>query len=264
MNFKQRYPFRIGCTSYVIPDEILPNVSYMADTVDDIELVLFESGKWSNLPDERTVTSMQHIANKHDITYSVHFPIDCRAGADEREEREKFYQSVNDIIRLTGNLPVSGYLLHLEGLNNENNPDEVQRWKNVCDSFCKSLTDSFPEAGEKICVENLGYAPQLHAEFIGTYNLSHCVDIGHLWMSESDWVEYLNQVIDKTRIIHLHGVVEGTDHQSLKLHTQQEQLQRLMPILHNYSGVVTLEVFSEEATFSSLTHFEELWQRSRL
>jgi len=38
-----RTPFRVGATSYVLPDHILPNVEYLAPMVDDVELVLFET-----------------------------------------------------------------------------------------------------------------------------------------------------------------------------------------------------------------------------
>ncbi len=261
MNFKQRYPFRIGCTSYVLPDELLPNVEYMADKVDDIELVLFESNKWSNMPDAPTISSMQHIADKNDITFSVHFPIDCRAGAADPAESHKFLTWVTDIIRLTKNLPVSGYLLHLEGLEDEKNDTEVKRWKTVTDSFCREVLETVHVAADSICIENLGYDPLLHRQLIDKYHFSHCVDLGHLWKYHPDWLGYCKQVIAATRIIHLHGVDGTTDHRSLEHHTQQDQLQQLIPVLRNFTGVVTLEVFSETDTFSSLQRFEDLWQQ---
>ena len=80
-------------------------------------------------------------------------------------------------------------------------------------------------------------------------------------MYGSDWLQYCSQVIEKTRIIHLHGVVDGKDHRSLKKHTQQKKLQQLKSVLQCYTGVVTMEVFNEDDTFSSLSHFEELWLR---
>ena len=32
-------PFRLGTTSYIIPDEIVPNVQFLGPLVDDVELV---------------------------------------------------------------------------------------------------------------------------------------------------------------------------------------------------------------------------------
>jgi len=44
-------PFRIGTTSYIIPDEIIPNVRFLAARVEDVELVLFEADEgMNNLP----------------------------------------------------------------------------------------------------------------------------------------------------------------------------------------------------------------------
>ena len=52
----QTYPFRLGTTSYIIPDDILPNARFLADKVDDIELVLFEVDDGpNNLPTPQTL-----------------------------------------------------------------------------------------------------------------------------------------------------------------------------------------------------------------
>ncbi len=34
MNCKNRFPFKVGTTSYIIPDEIIPNIEYLKDKVD--------------------------------------------------------------------------------------------------------------------------------------------------------------------------------------------------------------------------------------
>ncbi|MBN1577923.1 MAG: TIM barrel protein [Chitinispirillaceae bacterium] len=263
MNCKGAFPFRIGCTSYVLPDEILPNISFMADKVDDIELVLFESQEWSNLPDKTTFSSMQQIADEHDITYSVHFPIDCRAGAENAAERRKLLDQVTGIIRLTEKLPISGYLLHLEGLEDEHSTEQLQFWQEVTGEFCRQLVETVSVDPHLICIENLGYSPLLHQQLIEKHHFSHCIDMGHLWMNGMEWRSHVSQVLEKTRIIHLHGVSGGKDHQSLAMHAQPAQLQQLASMLQTYTGVVTLEVFGEEDTFSSLRCFGELWHRSR-
>src|SRR5258708_40159399 len=77
-------PFRVGSTSYVYPDDILPNVERLADggDVDDIELVLFEVDDGpNNLPDEATIHNLCAIAANHQLTYTVHLPLDLQLGA---------------------------------------------------------------------------------------------------------------------------------------------------------------------------------------
>ena len=49
-------PFRLGTTSYIIPDDILPNVCYLAGKVKDIELLLFDNDEYCNIPDEEQLS----------------------------------------------------------------------------------------------------------------------------------------------------------------------------------------------------------------
>ena len=65
-SLKGCFPFRLGTVSYIIPDDILPNVRYLADAVDDIELVLFESDELSNIPDEAAIAELADIAGAVD------------------------------------------------------------------------------------------------------------------------------------------------------------------------------------------------------
>jgi hypothetical protein len=53
---------RIGTTSYILADDILPNVRYLAPLVDDIELVLFESEGMSNLPSKQVIEELAALA----------------------------------------------------------------------------------------------------------------------------------------------------------------------------------------------------------
>ncbi|NTW10257.1 MAG: sugar phosphate isomerase/epimerase, partial [Chlorobiaceae bacterium] len=62
MNCKQRFPFRFGTTSYIIPADIIPNVKFLKEKVDDIELVLFESDEYSNLPSEENIAELVSLA----------------------------------------------------------------------------------------------------------------------------------------------------------------------------------------------------------
>ena len=83
------YPFRLGTTSYIIPDDILPNAHFLADKVQDIELVLFEvdDGPQStgNLPSPETVAQLAALAAAHGLTFTVHLPLDLRLGEDGDE-----------------------------------------------------------------------------------------------------------------------------------------------------------------------------------
>ncbi|MDD4302147.1 MAG: cobamide remodeling phosphodiesterase CbiR, partial [Sphaerochaeta sp.] len=101
---------RIGTTSYIIPDDILPNVRYLADKVDDIELVLFESEEMSNLPDEKTIRELARLGESHGLSYTVHFPLDIYPGSADLDERMRFMRTVERIISLTEPLDPFGYV----------------------------------------------------------------------------------------------------------------------------------------------------------
>ena len=80
---KPIFPFRIGTTSYIIPDEIIPNVRYLAGLVDDIELVLFEVDDGpNNLPDAAAIKELQSLAARHQLTYTVHLPLDLQLAGE--------------------------------------------------------------------------------------------------------------------------------------------------------------------------------------
>ena len=53
------FPFRLGTTSYIIPDDILPNARYLAGKVRDIELILFEVDDGpNNLPTPEVIDEL--------------------------------------------------------------------------------------------------------------------------------------------------------------------------------------------------------------
>jgi hypothetical protein len=73
------FPFRLGTTSYIIPAGILPNVHYLADRVQDVELILFDlDGGPSNLPTPDQTAELRQVAAHKHLTYTVHLPLDLR------------------------------------------------------------------------------------------------------------------------------------------------------------------------------------------
>jgi hypothetical protein len=84
---KIKWPFRLGCTSYVYPADILPNAEKTAPLFDDIEIVLFESVDAGNIPSLETVQRLSELSREHGTSYTVHLPIDKKAGSADAKER---------------------------------------------------------------------------------------------------------------------------------------------------------------------------------
>ena len=79
----QTFPFRLGTTSYIVPDDILPNARYLAGKVWDIELILFEVDDGpNNLPSPEVIDELSRIAQQHGLTYTVHLPLDLKLGEE--------------------------------------------------------------------------------------------------------------------------------------------------------------------------------------
>jgi len=104
---------RLGCTSYIYPTDIITNVRRLAGRVKDVELVIFEvDDQANNLPDESTVAELCRIASYHDITYTVHLPLDLGLGlAEDSASLDKALR----VIRSTKALNPYGYIVHLDG-----------------------------------------------------------------------------------------------------------------------------------------------------
>ena len=159
-----RLPFRLGTTSYIWPADILPNVVQLAPLVDDVELVLFESDEYgSNLPDAVTIAELGRLAEAHDLTYTVHLPLDLQL-ADDDSARPPSLEKARLVIERTRSLDPFAYVVHLDGKAIQNDVDDVRlvHWQSQA---ARSLDQVAGWAGDvgRVCVENLeNYDPTAH------------------------------------------------------------------------------------------------------
>lgn len=254
------YPFRLGTSSYIIPDDILPNARYLAGKVRDIELILFEVDDGpNNLPSPDVIEELSQIARGHDMTYTVHLPLDLKLGADD-SERDQSLVKAKRVIDRTQALDPWAYVLHLDGKSVRTSTDAelIERWQ---DQSVRALQIVAEWAGEasKLAVENLETYPLNFIQpVLERVPVSRCVDIGHLWLDGHDPIPYLRAALARTRVIHIHGIAER-DHRSLacmpleKVRAVWDEL-----IDAKYEGVLTLEIFSEEDFLASMEVIERI------
>jgi sugar phosphate isomerase/epimerase len=257
-------PFRIGTTSYIIPDDILPNARYLAGKVRDIQLVLFELDDQSNLPNRAAINELNAIGGQNDLTYTVHLPLDLSLAANGDETHISLLKA-RRVIESTRDLNPRAYVVHLEGKEERNatDPAVLYRWKeqavrslNIVSGYCGDI--------QRLAVENLeNYPVDFNDTVIRQSGCSRCIDIGHLWLDGHDPVPYLKDRLNQTIIMHLHGIGKR-DHQSLHL-MPEEKIDNLFRHLleHSYTGVLTLEIFSESDLDGSLRAVEASLNRLR-
>ena len=209
-------PFRLGTTSYIIPDDILPNARYLAGKVRDIELILFEVDDGpNNLPSPEVIEGLKQIAHEHDMTYTVHLPLDLKLGDDGSEQNQSLVKAkrVMDCVR---GLDPWAYVLHLDGksVRTSTDAEAIKQWQNNSVRALEIVSE-WAGGADKLAVENLETYPlDFIQPVLDRIPVSRCVDIGHLWLDGHDPIPYLQSALPRTRVIHIHGLAER-DHRSL-------------------------------------------------
>ena len=242
---------RLGTTSFIYPADIVHNVQKLADKVDDIELVIFESPTHGeNYPDKAEVVELCRIAREHDLTYTVHLPLDLKLAEDV-----KSLDTALRVIDCTQDLEPHGFIIHLDGIAQTGSP-AMDRW--LANSVI-SLERMASVAGgaDRLCVENLDdQPPEMLDHVLRNTPVSCCVDVGHLWKQHTDPMPCLDTWLPRTRVIHMHGV--GTrDHKALSL-TGSDRLDPVVRLLtERFQGVLTFEVFNEKDFLDCQTTFAE-------
>ena len=108
-----RTPFRLGTTSYILADAMLPNVRFLADKVWDVELLFFEVDEAKNaLPNPKVFTELEALARAHDLTYTVHLPLALRLGEAGAQAEVALVRSER-VIEATHLLDPFAYVVHL-------------------------------------------------------------------------------------------------------------------------------------------------------
>ncbi len=256
ISVKNKFPFRIGTSSYIIPDEIMPNIKYLSQKVDDIEILLFESDEISNLPSNNTLNEMKKIASENNLTYNIHLPIDIALGALDESTRSNSVQKCLRVIKLMDAVKPLAYILHLTGNTNimgEGSTETIEDW---LPSIRKSLSELIENGVDPtlLCIETLSYPFYFLDNLIKEFNLSVCLDIGHLLIYNFSLEEHLNKYLSRTKVIHLHGIKNGKDHNSIRYLTKatlELVVNAISQRKENYR-ILTLEIFNEEDFLSSI------------
>lgn len=256
---------RVGTTSYIKPADILPNVRYLGPLVDDIELVLFESEELSNLPDEGTIRALSSLAREHDLTYTVHFPLDIHPGSRDERVRVRAVEMLKRIVALTEGLDPFGYVLHLTPDHYGVSPsDDLEGWLSSLDRSLDEFLTSTGIDPSLVCAETLSYPFSIVEPLVERYDLSVTLDIGHIWLMGYDADSTARRLLPRSRICHLHGVSDGKDHLGLD-EGEGGAIEHFLDQLVGQAGhdgrerVLTLEVFGEREFTASLS----LLRRSR-
>ncbi len=248
------YPWQLGTTSFVLPAGLEENVSALAGQVDAVQLLFFESRQNSLLDHRVDVDLLGRLAAEHDLSYTVHLPLDLQLGSGDKGTRQQGVDEVCRLLEELGPLNPMAFDLHLD-LEEDL---EIQAWQ---DNVRYSLTELAARCGEwhgKIGIENIGYDFALVEDEVGSAGFGICVDFGHRlrYNQHTDF-----WALPHWRHIHLHGASVGRDHRHFQpkdadfLYSLGQKL-----VERDYRGAITLELYDLAGVYDSLALLHEAWQ----
>jgi sugar phosphate isomerase/epimerase len=258
MGIKGKLPFRIGATSYVLAADMLTNVRHLAGRVDDIELLVFESDTMAELPDPEMLRELDRIARLESLTYTVHLPLDIRLGAGDSEVRTQSVEKCARTIERMRIVNPVAWILHCDRQSSGDNALPDREWAGYSAQSLHALLAS-GIAPETMSVETLDGSFPLLEPLIRDNGMSVCLDIGHLLLYDLDTPGYIEKYGAITRVVHLHGVIDGKDHRSIS-GIPVDTLKQVIDAAarNNVCRVVTLELFNESDFEESLAIMEGL------
>ena len=254
---KDLFNFRLGTTSFIYPDDIIPNVKKLGPVFDEIELLIFESIPADVLPSTQGIRELVHFAREFDLTYNVHLPVDVSLTDRSKSKRDLAVETISNVIDLVSRLEPTTHTLHFEYKGFDDDKDWYKRGFDAMGELVLSLKNP-----EIISIETLAYPFELIEPLIAECGLSVCIDAGHLIKYGYSIKPVFEKYHDKIPIIHLHGVdfskIPPRDHVSLDK-TPEDKLADTLEILKKFQGVVSLEVFNKKNLISSLACLETLF-----
>ena len=259
-SYKGMFPFKIATTSFIYPDDYIPNVRMLGPYVDEIELLLFESLGPDTLPSRAVIAELGRMGVEFDLSYNVHLPTDISISDRDSELQENALKTMARVIDRVNTLDPSALILHLPYHEKSFSDTVVRNWQQrVFRNLSKII--STLENRRIIAVESLDYPLELLEDIIVDLDLSICLDLGHLMVYGYDVLEVFKKSAFRTSVLHLHGVENGRDHLGLE-RLPDKKFEPLLQILDQFTGVVSLEVFSFNNLVSSLEYLERHWKNN--
>lgn len=239
--------FKIGTTSFIYPDHIIPNVQKLGRMFDEIELLIFESDPPDVLPTRQEIEVLENLSRSLPVSYNVHLPVDVCLTHRREPVRRQGTDRTREVIDLCSRLNPSTYTLHLDYTEPDHLPDTITAWKDrAFQSMDQLVSSGIPP--RTISIETLDYPFEYLDEIIESLGLSVCLDIGHVIKYGFDLEALFEKHRDRIEIIHLHGVAASIngikDHISLD-RLCENQIKRIWSLLEKFDRTVSIEVFNK-------------------
>lgn len=250
--FKKRFPFALGTTSFIFPEDWVANTRKLAPIVDEIELLVFESDPITGLPDPVAVEELRRIGKEEDVLYNVHLPTDVQIGSSDPAEARRACERIAAAVRRMAPLDPVAWVLHLDGLQAN---ESLEVWMLRMEKGLSMLQTAAGISLRRICLETLDDPPEFLIPLADRFQTGICLDIGHLLVHGRDAAAFFEAHSDRVDMIHVHGVQGKRDHLAMDC-LNAKQADGVCGILKGYTGHVSIEVFCESDFLRSLSWLE--------
>lgn len=258
-NYKNKFPFEIGTTSFIIPNEkdnLIENVQYLKNSFDKIQLLYFGKNYLNEVMGDAILKRLFDIKKESGIKYSIHLPLDLNL-LDLQARIDKNLEIIQMIFNKTFFLGIDEYILHIDCYKDFKYRKVVLNDRIHCrmEKILIKLKIFLRENDKKILIENTSYDLNYFQDLIIKYNYNICMDIGHLFKHDLDFNKFLFSFKDRIQMFHLYGFKNGNDHISLNK-TGKPVLTEVIKFLKNYKKSVIIEVFNQKDLIDSMKCLE--------
>ena len=258
--------FRLGTTSFIVPDHIIPNVIKLGFFFDEIELLVFESDPLDVLPSKEDVKTLLSLSRDLNLTYNIHLPTDVSLSDESAQKRQVAVDTLLSVMDRLAPLNPSTHTLHLEMPRDvRQDAEDSNKMENWIKSTRKGLALFLSGISDPgiISIETLDYPFSYIEPLIRDFHLSVCLDAGHQIRYGYDFFQTFDTHRSRIPVIHLHGVdCSGggkRDHKALDA-LSEDEIRRINKVLETFRGVVSLEVFNLENLNRSLLALSRYFQ----
>ena len=259
-SYKGVYPFKLSTTSFIYPDDYIPNVKMLGSYFDEIELLLFESKHIESLFSSSVIDELNSLSKDLGIGYNIHLQTDISISAEDSRLQFEAVESYKRTIDRMLSLAPSSFFLHVPYDERDTKDPTVEKWRQRIRANLQQLLDGTVDA-PLVSVETLDYPVDFIEDIARELNLSLCMDVGHLIICGYDIMDIFRKHSSRISSIHLHGVEEDQDHLGID-QLPQRYISPVMDILRHFQGILSIEVFSYQHLMPSLQTLENWWNQS--
>ena len=260
-SYKGVFPFNIGTTSFIYPDDYVPNVKMLGPYLENIELLLFESNYTGALPSKHAIRELANLAKEFNLAYNVHLPTDVSISSRDPQQQSLAVKTIIRVAERVAPLSPTTLTLHVPYNETSRDKNDVRSWQErAIKNLAKILANGTPS--RLISIENLDYPFEFLDPIISELDLTICLDCGHLILHGDDIEKFFNTHSAKTAIIHLYGVAKNHFHGALD-QLPEKLMAPIMRLLAQFNGIVSMEVFSYTDLDASLKFMEQCWSRQQ-